>query len=95
MPNIKVLIDVPLVHRLIAKQFPQWAGLSIKPVAVGGWDNRTFHLGEQMLELNYGAQVTPWLLVRPDMQYYIEPGAFIGKKRGNALAVGLQIKATF
>ena len=51
--------------------------------------------GEQMLELNYGAQVTPWLLVRPDMQYYIEPGAFFGKKRGNALAVGLQIKATF
>lgn len=37
--------------------------------------------GEQMLELNYGAQVTPWLLVRPDMQYYIEPGAFFGKKR--------------
>lgn len=49
MPNIKVLIDVPLVHRLIAKQFPQWADLPIKPVAVGGWDNRTFHLGEQML----------------------------------------------
>ena len=51
--------------------------------------------GEQMIELNYGAQVTPWLLLRPDLQYYIEPGAFSGKKRGNALAVGLQIKATF
>lgn len=49
MPNIKVLIDVPLVQRLISMQFPQWADLPIKPVAVGGWDNRTFHLGEQML----------------------------------------------
>jgi aminoglycoside phosphotransferase (APT) family kinase protein len=45
----KVHIDVTLVHHLIAKQFPQWADLPIKPVAVGGWDNRTFHLGEQML----------------------------------------------
>lgn len=51
--------------------------------------------GEQVLELNYGAQVTPWLLLRPDLQYYIEPGAFFGKKRSNALALGLQVKATF
>ncbi|WP_455887430.1 carbohydrate porin [Pseudomonas rustica] len=51
--------------------------------------------GEQVLELNYGAQVTPWLLLRPDLQYYIEPGAFSGKQRGNALAAGLQIKMTF
>lgn len=57
---------------------------------IAGLDN-----GEQMLELNYGAQVAPWLMVRPDLQYYIEPGAFFGKKRGNALAAGLQIKATF
>lgn len=57
---------------------------------IAGLDN-----AEQMLELNYGAQVTPWLLVRPDLQYYIEPGAFFGKKRGNALALGLQVKATF
>jgi aminoglycoside phosphotransferase (APT) family kinase protein len=49
MPNIKVLIDVPLVRRLISTQFPQWADLPVEPVAVGGWDNRTFHLGEQML----------------------------------------------
>jgi aminoglycoside phosphotransferase (APT) family kinase protein len=43
-------IDVPaeLVSRLVARQFPQWAGLPITPVANGGWDNRTFHLGSQM-----------------------------------------------
>ena len=51
--------------------------------------------GEQVLELNYGAKVTPWLLLRPDVQYYIEPGAFFGKQRGNALAAGLQVKMTF
>ncbi len=41
-------INASLVHRLIATQFPQWADLPIRPVAVGGWDNRTFHLGEDM-----------------------------------------------
>ena len=44
----KIHIDVALVHRLIATQFPQWADLPIKPVALSGWDNRTFHLGEHM-----------------------------------------------
>jgi len=42
-------IDVRLVERLVAEQFPQWADLSVRPVALGGWDNRTFHLGDEML----------------------------------------------
>jgi aminoglycoside phosphotransferase (APT) family kinase protein len=41
-------IDTSLVSRLIATQFPQWARLSIRPVKAGGWDNRTFHLGDHM-----------------------------------------------
>ncbi|WP_437499501.1 aminoglycoside phosphotransferase family protein [Sorangium sp. So ce1099] len=41
-------IDIALVSRLIAAQFPQWADLPIRPVAWDGWDNRTFHLGERM-----------------------------------------------
>lgn len=41
-------IDVPLVRRLVAGQFPQWADLPVRPVPAGGWDNRTFHLGERM-----------------------------------------------
>lgn len=41
-------IDVALVAGLVAQQFPQWAGLPIRPVASDGWDNRTFHLGERM-----------------------------------------------
>ncbi len=49
MPNTnKIHIDVALVQRLIATQFPQWADLPIKPLEFGGWDNRTFHLGEHM-----------------------------------------------
>jgi len=52
MPNNihadEVVIDVSLVRRIIAAQFPRWAGLPIKLVESGGWDNRTFHLGEHM-----------------------------------------------
>lgn len=44
----EVDVDVSLVGRLIATQFPQWAHLPIKPVEFDGWDNRTFHLGEHM-----------------------------------------------
>ncbi|HEY0215490.1 MAG TPA: aminoglycoside phosphotransferase family protein [Cellulomonas sp.] len=38
-------IDVDLVRRLIAEQFPGWAGLEVRPVRADGWDNRTFRLG--------------------------------------------------
>lgn len=40
--------DVGLVRRLVAAQFPQWAGLSVRQVVNEGWDNRTFHLGSEM-----------------------------------------------
>ena len=60
-PADKITIDAALVGRLIAAQFPQWSALPIKQVA-GGWDNRTFHLGERMLlrlpsATRYAAQV--------------------------------------
>jgi aminoglycoside phosphotransferase (APT) family kinase protein len=41
-------IDTNLVENLVAEQFPQWADLPVRPVANGGWDNRTFHLGDHM-----------------------------------------------
>lgn len=44
----KFPVDVPLVERLIARQFPHWTGLPIRPVAMDGWDNWTFHLGDRM-----------------------------------------------
>jgi aminoglycoside phosphotransferase (APT) family kinase protein len=48
MHSDEVDIDVSRVGRLLAAQFPQWAHLPIKPVECGGWDNRTFRLGEDM-----------------------------------------------
>ncbi|WP_252089511.1 carbohydrate porin [Pseudomonas sp. MWU13-3659] len=50
---------------------------------------------EQLIELSYGYQATPWLNLRPDVQYIVEPGAFSGKDIDNALVVGLQVKASF
>jgi aminoglycoside phosphotransferase (APT) family kinase protein len=47
-PAQNVDIDVALVTRLIASQFPQWADLPITPAEPNGWDNRTFRLGADM-----------------------------------------------
>jgi aminoglycoside phosphotransferase (APT) family kinase protein len=41
-------IDADLVRRLIAAQFPAWSDLPVEPVTPGGWDNRTFRLGDRM-----------------------------------------------
>jgi aminoglycoside phosphotransferase (APT) family kinase protein len=62
MLNQMIEIDATLVKQLILAQFPQWAGLPIAPVENGGWDNRTFRLGEGMSvrlpsALRYVAQV--------------------------------------
>lgn len=43
-----VLIDAALVRRLVAAQFPQWADLPVAPVAISGWDNATYRLGDEM-----------------------------------------------
>lgn len=47
-PDGRAGIDAALVGRLVAAQFPQWAGLPVAPVAVDGWDNRTYRLGDDM-----------------------------------------------
>lgn len=44
----KADITVEVVSCLISEQFPQWADLPICPVALDGWDNTTFRLGEGM-----------------------------------------------
>lgn len=42
-------ITKELVRRLVNTQFPHWKELEIQPVARGGHDNRTFHLGNEMI----------------------------------------------
>jgi aminoglycoside phosphotransferase (APT) family kinase protein len=49
MPFVdKEAITPALVSRLVTAQFPQWAGLPVRPVVPGGWDNVTFRLGADM-----------------------------------------------
>lgn len=55
-------IDARLVKQLVRTQFPQWADIPVVPVENGGWDNRTFRLGDWMSArlpsaLAYAAQV--------------------------------------
>lgn len=49
MKGKQTAIDISLVHRLIASQFPKWKELAVDPVALSGWDNRIFRLGKDML----------------------------------------------
>ncbi|GAB2589949.1 aminoglycoside phosphotransferase [Paractinoplanes abujensis] len=44
----RLTVEVDQARRLVGSQFPQWAGLPVRPVANGGWDNLTFHLGSEM-----------------------------------------------
>jgi aminoglycoside phosphotransferase (APT) family kinase protein len=41
--------DPSLVGRLVAAQFPQWAGLPIEAVPSGGTDNALYRLGDDMV----------------------------------------------
>lgn len=47
-PRTRDDIDVSLVTRLVASQFPQWSDLPIRPVGFEGWDNKTFRLGDEL-----------------------------------------------
>jgi aminoglycoside phosphotransferase (APT) family kinase protein len=41
-------LTVALVRCLIARSFPEWADLPIRPVDRDGWDNATFRLGDEL-----------------------------------------------
>lgn len=49
MHAAEVDIDISLVGRLVAAQFPQWAGLPIEPVPSAGTDNALYRLGDDMV----------------------------------------------
>lgn len=51
MPNVhpdELEIDLQVVRRLLATQFPHWAGLPLKPFPSYGTDNVLFRLGEEL-----------------------------------------------
>ncbi|MFI8371114.1 phosphotransferase [Streptomyces sp. NPDC085466] len=43
------VIDEALVRRLVAAQFPRWAGLGVRRVASAGTDNAMFRLGDDLV----------------------------------------------
>ncbi|MFK4872923.1 carbohydrate porin [Novosphingobium sp. ZW T3_23] len=51
--------------------------------------------GETAIELSYGFQANRWLVLRPDIQYIVDPGAFRFRSTPNALALGLQVRMQF
>jgi aminoglycoside phosphotransferase (APT) family kinase protein len=44
----KTDITPAIAARLVASQFPRWADLRVVPVALDGWDNTTFRLGDDL-----------------------------------------------
>ncbi|MEX1012061.1 MAG: aminoglycoside phosphotransferase family protein [Waddliaceae bacterium] len=49
MSKQRITIDTSQVRSLVYSQFPNYSNLKIRPVDSCGWDNYTFHLGEDML----------------------------------------------
>ncbi|MBP2198157.1 carbohydrate porin [Pantoea cypripedii] len=52
-------------------------------------------IGEQLVEMTYTLQATPWLSVRPSVQYIKEPGAFSNKEIKDTWVAGVQVKVKF
>lgn len=56
----KEKINVALVRRLLAAQFPEYAALTLRPAVPQGWDNRSFRLGGHLVvRLPSAAGYTP------------------------------------
>ncbi len=52
-------------------------------------------LGENIVELAYGFQVTPWMVLHPNVQYIGNPGAFTFTHVPNAWVFGAHVGLTF
>lgn len=62
MSDCPVAMTAGLVSALVRQQFPRWADRTVTPIEPGGWDNRTFRLGDDLLvrlpsDARYVAQV--------------------------------------
>jgi len=49
MHDNEIPLGTELVHRLVAQQFPQWAGLPVTALALGGTDHALFRLGDGLV----------------------------------------------
>lgn len=82
-------ITVDVASALVASQFPEWAHLPISPVALPGWDNITFRLGEELCirlprDDSYAPQVAKehqWLpILAPELPVPIPEPVALGAK---------------
>jgi porin len=55
-----------------------------------GSATKAFRGGETVIELTYQAAVTKWLLVQPDVQYIINPGAGVPTVASNGQVLPLK-----
>ena len=62
----------------------------VDSVAPGATGIQTF---ESIAEIDYGLQVKPWLRIRPNLQFVINPGGT--DKIPNAFVIGLYTQVTF
>jgi len=90
MDRDKITPDV--AARLVAGQFPQWAGLPVVPVSLNGWDNTTFRLGDELSirlpsAAEYAAQVGKehrWLpVLAPRLPLPIPEPVALGRRSGD------------
>jgi len=57
--------------------------------------NPNLALGENIVEIAYGLQVTPWMAIHTNVQYIGNPGAFTFKHIRNAWVFGMHIGLVF
>lgn len=43
------MVDAPLARELVDERFPEWAELPLRPIEPGGWDHRSFRLGDELV----------------------------------------------
>lgn len=81
-------LTLGLIHAQVNPRLRQFEAETLE--VPGGYTS--LPVGETVVEFSYGVQVNRWLLVRPDVQYILDPGAFSYRRTRNALALGGQIK---
>ena len=64
-------------------------------LAVQSTLNPALELGENIVELAYGLQATPWMQIHPNVQYIGNPGAFSFKHVPDAWVFGVHVGLTF